>query len=39
MEKVPKRLRPFLDPAQKYKHRLGALLSFFGTAAPEWTPN
>ncbi|PJF19756.1 hypothetical protein PSACC_00385 [Paramicrosporidium saccamoebae] len=28
MERVPKKLRPFLDGTQKYKYRLGALLAF-----------
>lgn len=30
MEKIPKKLRPFLDQSQKYKYRLGALLAFLG---------
>lgn len=30
MDKIGKRLRPFLDTSQKYKHRLTALLMFFG---------
>lgn len=28
MDRIPKKLRPFLDGTQKYKYRLGALLAF-----------